>query len=1107
MARRVFVCLALVVVLLGAAPSAASAQCGGLGQVPCYHWDPCAWKLFGVWCMGWWVGDHGNGMYDGCRGDRLNNIGLVCAACGDTGQPSCRFGSACTQSASQRRTNAGLCWACGQEGQVPCDPGAGDPCDVGYRNAFGLCHYSGHSAEPTTNTTVTVPKQENPALPLYGYAEIHIHPFANLAFGGATTWGAPYDPRGIDAALPWCDYSWEYPLVSYNGTPLGTVSTLGWEIHGPNGIQFFNDPMEGTIGMGEHPVGGTGLFDGWPKWNSITHQQAYHKWMERAYQGGMRLMVMLAVTNEALCRSSKRRLGWSCDDMEAVDRQIAATKELEAAIDRMAGGAGKGWFRIAYSPQQARQIIRDGKMAVILGIEVDSLFGCKVASQSSCTDAYLRQQIARYYNMGVRHIYPIHGFDNAFGGAALFNDEYNYANRIVNEYYFQPYDCSSEGFGFNLSEDFTLGLAQFFLHGIGDRPYDYSYSAADCNPRGLTAAGRDLINALMDAKMIIDIDHMSFLMLEGADDTPGVIDGALEIAEDRDYPVVSSHASFNELNKSWDRNEFYRTPEQIERIRKLGGIVAPFPPTRKCNTSKKYPDIWRYIMPRMSDAGQEGGGYWPGDDGVIGIALATDMMGATQETAPRFGTDAAGCPNDLSGTELLYPFQAEDGSGWLWPQNTGNRTFNFNYDGLAHIGLVPDLLADIRQGPGKAWGMTKAEMAPIFKSAEAYIRMWERIQASDVVPPPAISVEVDGTQGPNGWYTSDVTVTWTVQSQTSYTSSGCAPVTITRDTTGDVLTCEATNEGGGESSASVTIRRDTTPPDVIGAARVTGEDPPPPNPYGWDHAAVMVRFTASDATSGIAGDESVYVTVASEGANQQARFTFRDRAGNMKEALLGGINIDRTPPRLGFRFASLPATATLAEIEAEQARWHSAPVVLIVAAEDDLSGLDAGSPEPDQLVLDVEGLAVSGSATATDRAGNSVTASSEPVKIDMTPPVVTCVASPASLWPANHKLVSVSVALTCADALSGSVCTLVEAISSELDNGLGDGDTAGDISGFILGSEGLLGSLRAERAGTGTGRVYTLGYRGVDLAGNAAECRTTVVVPHDQGNGSGKKSK
>lgn len=1408
MGRRVFVCLALAIVLLGAAPSTASAQCGGSGEVPCYHWDRCAWKLFGIWCMGWWVPDAGT--VNGCDTDRYNNIGLVCADCGGTGQPSCGFGSACTQSADQRRTNAGLCWACGQEGQVPCDPGAGDPCDLGYRNAFGLCHYSGHSAEPTTNTSISVPTQTDLAKPLYGYAEIHIHPFANLAFGGATTWGAPYDSRGIDAALPWCDYSWEYPLVSYNNTLLGTVSTLGWEIHGPNGIQFFNDPMEGTIGMGEHPVGGTGPFDGWPKWNSITHQQAYHKWMERAYQGGMRLMVMLAVTNEALCRSSKRRLGWSCDDMEAVDRQIAATKELEAAIDRMAGGAGEGWFRIAYSPQQARQIIRDGKMAVILGIEVDSLFGCKVASEH-CTDTYLRQQIARYYNMGVRHIYPIHGFDNAFGGAALFNDEYNYANRIVNGYYFLPYDCSSEDFGFNLSEDFTLGLAQFFLHGIGDRPYDYDYSAADCNPRPLTDTGRNLINALMDAKMIIDIDHMSLRMLEGANDTPGVIDGALEIAEARDYPVVSSHASFNDLNKAWDQNEFYRTPEQLERIMQIGGIVAPFPPTKKCNTSRKYPDIWRYIMPKMT-----GGEYWSDDDGVIGVALATDMMGATQETAPRFGQDASGCPNDLSGAELHYPFEAEDDSGLLWPQVTGGRTFNFNYDGLAHIGLVPDLLADIRQGPGKTWGMTSEEMAPIFKSAEAYIRMWERIQASDVVPPPAITADVEGTQGPGGWYTSAVTVTWSVQSQTSYTSSGCEPMTITWDTPGDVLRCEAANEGGGESSASVTIRRDTTPPVVTGAARVTEA-----NPDGWNNAAVVVRFTASDETSGIAGDKSVYVTVGGESANQQARYTFRDRAGNTTKAALGGINIDRTPPRLGFRFENLDADATLEDIQAEQTRWHREPVVLIVAAEDDLSGLAPGSPAPEQIVLAIDGLAVSGSATATDRAGNSVTASSEPVKIDRTPPtiafasrtpanaagwnrgdvdvqwacadtlsgvvsasvtetissegenqqvtgvcldvagnqasatetginidktaptldfdppqpppsaylwhrgdvswfyterddlsgvasttltsplvvsgegvgltasvtvtdvaenaatfstppvridrtppsielasrlpgpnaygwnnyditvtwlcgdtlsgvvdltvsqtlsaegagqsltgrcldraaneatgvqsglsldktapsvaagaqpppnaagwnnsdvtvtfeavdrlsgvvgastasvilttegvnlgaaqtfadragnettttiggikldktppVVACVAAPGSLWPANHTLAPVAVDLTFTDALSRAAAyALVAAASSEPDNGLGDGDTAGDVSGFVVGSQALAGSLRAERGGGGSGRVYTLGYRGLDVAGNAAECRTTVLVPHDQGSGAGKKSK
>ena len=38
--------------------------------------------------------------------------------------------------------------------------------------------------------------------------------------------------------------------------------------------------------------------------------------------------------------------------------------------------AGKGWYRIVYSPQEARTVIAAGKLAVVLGIEVDYLFNC-----------------------------------------------------------------------------------------------------------------------------------------------------------------------------------------------------------------------------------------------------------------------------------------------------------------------------------------------------------------------------------------------------------------------------------------------------------------------------------------------------------------------------------------------------------------------------------------------------------------------------------------------------------------------------------------------------------------------------------------------------------
>jgi len=92
----------------------------------------------------------------------------------------------------------------------------------------------------------------------------------------------------------------------------------------------------------------------------------YYDWLERAFLGGVKLMVMHAVNNEVLCKTVNHVL--SCNDMDTVDMQIAAAKHLEAHV---------GWYRIAYSAEQARQIINSGRMAVVLGIEVDELFNCR----------------------------------------------------------------------------------------------------------------------------------------------------------------------------------------------------------------------------------------------------------------------------------------------------------------------------------------------------------------------------------------------------------------------------------------------------------------------------------------------------------------------------------------------------------------------------------------------------------------------------------------------------------------------------------------------------------------------------------------------------------
>jgi hypothetical protein len=80
--------------------------------------------------------------------------------------------------------------------------------------------------------------------------------------------------------------------------------------------------------------------------------------------------------------------------------------------------------------------------------------------------------------------------------------------------------------------------------------------------------------------------------------------------------------------------------------------------------------------------------------------------------------------------------------------------------------------------------------------------------------PPVIQPIISGTLGNNGWYVSDVTVSWNVSDPESgiASSSGCGTVTINYDTTGVTLTCSATNGAGLSNSVSVTIKRDATPP-------------------------------------------------------------------------------------------------------------------------------------------------------------------------------------------------------------------------------------------------------------------------------------------------------
>ena len=130
--------------------------------------------------------------------------------------------------------------------------------------------------------------------------------------------------------------------------------------------------------------------------------------------------------------------------------------------------------------------------------------------------------------------------------------------------------------------------------------------------------------------------------------------------------------------------------------------------------------------------------------------------------------------------------------------------------------------------------------------------------------------------------------------------------------------------------------------------------------------------------------------------------------------------------------------------------------------------------------------------TATSDGGTA--SESVTVKRDATPPAITCLPTPSSLWPPTGRLVPVSVGVNVTDESSGPDGFLLTSAATSL------GELAQDVVDFDVGTPDVVGLLRAKRPGTASERIYSLGYTARDFAGNTTGCVATVAVPHDQGS-------
>ena len=514
---------------------------------------------------------------------------------------------------------------------------------------------------------------ETPFSEVSGYLEAHLHLMAFEFLGGRARCGRPWHPYGVAYALRGCP---EHEIADGRAAVLETVLSG-------------RDPVAGHDTNAGWPT-----FTDWPQHGSLTYEQVYYTWMERAWRGGLRMFVNLLVDNVQLCNLYPYK-SHGCDEMETVRLEAQRTFELQDYIDAQYGGPGRGWFRIVDDPFEARRVMNSGKLAVVLGIEVSRLFDCRLIAAtgtSTCSEEQIDQRLDAVYDMGVRQMEMVNKFDNALSGVTGDSDAtgviVNGGNFLETGGFWQMRTCPEtdehghDKHQYNFHDesgapeevsgrDSLVGLLLSELGGSGAAP---AYAPGPhCNDMGLSPLGEHLIRRMMDKGMIFDPDHMSAIAR----------DQAMDIIEAEGYSgVVSSHG--------WADDTIY------PRVIAAGGVVTPH-----AGSSSSF--VGKYRKHRT----------WADERYFYGIGFGADTNGFSTQGGPR-GADAENA--------VEYPFT---GFGGVTVQRnvSGERTWDINTDGVAHYGLYPDWIEDVRRqlGPDAEQFMTDMARGP-----EAYLQMWER---------------------------------------------------------------------------------------------------------------------------------------------------------------------------------------------------------------------------------------------------------------------------------------------------------------------------------------------------------------------------------------------
>jgi microsomal dipeptidase-like Zn-dependent dipeptidase len=438
------------------------------------------------------------------------------------------------------------------------------------------------------------------------------------------------------------------------------------------GHQFVKDVFAKHYGnnVPENNIAVSNYVD-FPAWNSFAHQTMHISWVRRSYDGGQRLMVVPVGVAKSW-EFNTTADGNMQPAINHIRNAVAALKELVRLND--------GWMQIAYTAAEARKIILENKIAIIIGLEQAEIGSYFPAAQ---------QEVNELFNMGIRHFFPIHNIDNTLGGAAVFNSAINSYNDLVNRGRNNgDLTCLNVKEG-NTNDETRVSVKlergimrqemRFMpIAGFGNIPffykndvparYNYERYISHKNTTGLTATGFLYIKELMKKGVIIDIDHMS-------DDAQNM---AVTEMKRNNYPLISGHTNFRDLRRDANetkgdskesrlKTEFTIFDSRATEIINSGGMFGLM------NQQNNVRDAAGCTIPNTSAGGTSSfiQAYWyalqkGGEE--HGIAFGSDANGFAPQVAPRFGTDAI---YFLEGDEGLNP---QLGS---WGMDKRRRRFAF----------------------------------------------------------------------------------------------------------------------------------------------------------------------------------------------------------------------------------------------------------------------------------------------------------------------------------------------------------------------------------------------------------------------------------------------